>query len=42
MHPALENLCGPGKSLKAEPPDDNEIETDLISATEAVFKAIQR
>ena len=25
MHPALENLCGPGKSLKAEPPDDNEI-----------------
>ena len=25
MHPALENLCGPGKALKAEPPDANEI-----------------
>lgn len=25
MHPALENLCGPGKQLKAEAPDDNEI-----------------
>lgn len=25
MHPALENLCGPGKPLKAEPPDANEI-----------------
>ncbi len=25
MHPALENLCGPGKSLKAEAPDANEI-----------------
>ena len=21
MHPALDNLCGPGKSLKAEAPD---------------------
>jgi hypothetical protein len=25
MHPALENLCGPGKSLKAETSDANEI-----------------
>jgi hypothetical protein len=25
MHPALENLCGPGKPLKAEAPDTNEI-----------------
>jgi hypothetical protein len=25
MHPALENLCGPGKPLKAEAPDANEI-----------------
>ena len=25
MHPALENLCGPGKQLKAEAPDDAEI-----------------
>ncbi len=25
MHPALENLCGPGKTLKAEEPDANEI-----------------
>lgn len=25
MHPALENLCGPGKPLKAEAPDDKEI-----------------
>jgi hypothetical protein len=25
MHPALENLCGPGKPLKPELPDDNEI-----------------
>jgi hypothetical protein len=25
MHPVLESLCGPGKSLKAEPPNDNEI-----------------
>jgi hypothetical protein len=25
MHPALENLCGPGKQLKAEAPDGNEI-----------------
>jgi hypothetical protein len=24
MHPALENLCGPGKPLKAEVPDANE------------------
>lgn len=24
MTQALENLCGPGKSLKAEPPDANE------------------
>lgn len=25
MHPVLENLCGPGKPLKAEAPDANEI-----------------
>jgi hypothetical protein len=25
MHPALENLCGPGKPLKAEAPDANEL-----------------
>jgi hypothetical protein len=25
MHPALENLCGPGKPLKPEAPDDAEI-----------------
>jgi hypothetical protein len=25
MHPALDNLCGPGKSLKSEPPDTNEL-----------------
>jgi hypothetical protein len=25
MHPALENLSGPGKSLKAEPPDAQEL-----------------
>ena len=25
MHPTLENLCGPGKPLKAEPPDTKEI-----------------
>ena len=25
MHPALENLCGPGKPHKAEAPDANEI-----------------
>jgi hypothetical protein len=25
MHPALDNLCGPGKPLKAEAPDDKEI-----------------
>ena len=24
MHPALENLCGPGKPLKAEAPDAHE------------------
>lgn len=25
MHPALENLCGPGKPLKAEAPDAHEV-----------------
>ena len=25
MHPALENLCGPGKQLKAEAPDEKEM-----------------
>jgi hypothetical protein len=29
MHPSLENLCGPGKSLKAEAPDANEIAGQL-------------
>lgn len=24
MHPALENLCGPGRPLKAEAPDAHE------------------
>ena len=62
MHPALENLCGPGKPLKAEAPDANELAgllrnpgeyeglrdvderlvKDLISATEAVSRAIQK
>ena len=32
MHPALENLCGPGKPLKAEAP----------KVTDAVSNAIQR
>ena len=39
MHPALENLCGPGKALKAEPPDANEIagllRTGLARLTDA-------
>jgi hypothetical protein len=52
MHSALENLSGPGKPLKPEAPDDNEIDglldvderlvTDLIASTEAVCRAIQR
>ncbi len=25
MHPALENLCGPGRPLKPEAPDANEV-----------------
>jgi hypothetical protein len=25
MHPVLENLCGPGRPIKAEAPDDKEI-----------------
>lgn len=25
MHPALENLCGPGKPLKDEAPDEKEM-----------------
>jgi hypothetical protein len=25
MHPALDNLCGPGKALKPEAPDTNEL-----------------
>jgi hypothetical protein len=33
MHPALENLCGPGKPLKAEPPDANEIAGLLRTGT---------
>jgi len=33
MHPALENLCGPGKSLKAEPPDAHEIAGLLRTGT---------
>ena len=39
MHPALENLCGPGKPLKAEPPDAIEISgllrTGLARLTDA-------
>ena len=39
MHPALENLCGPGRALKAEPPDANEIagllRTGLARLTDA-------
>ncbi|GEM_PF-6884980 len=58
MHPALDNLSGPGKSLKAEAPDTNELAglirtglarlqdarlvTDLITATDALAKAIQK
>jgi len=52
MHPALDNLCGPGKSLKPEAPDANELAgllrtgverlvNDLIEATSAVAKAVQ-
>ena len=32
MSSALENLCGPGKPLKAEPPDEAEIAGLLRSA----------
>lgn len=33
MHSALENLCGPGKPLKAEPADANEIAGLLRTGT---------
>jgi hypothetical protein len=33
MHPALENLCGPGKPLKAEAPDGKEIAGLLRTGT---------
>lgn len=33
MHPALENLSGPGKPLKPEAPDDNEIAGLLRTGT---------
>lgn len=35
MHPALENLCGPGKPLKSEAPDANEIAGLLRTALHA-------
>lgn len=44
MHPALENLCGPGKPLKAEAPDANEIaglrRTGLARLTDARHTAL--
>lgn len=39
MHPALENLCGPGKSLKAEAPDDKEIAGLLRTGTARLHDA---
>ena len=39
MHPALENLCGPGKQLKAEPPDDKEIAGLLRTGTARLHDA---
>jgi hypothetical protein len=39
MHPALENLCGPGKPLKAEAPDDNEIAGLLRTGTARLHDA---
>ena len=39
MQPALENLCGPGKPLKAEAPDANEIAGLLRTGQELLVKA---
>jgi hypothetical protein len=39
MHPALENLCGPGKPLKAEAPDANEIAGLLRTGTARLHDA---
>ncbi len=39
MHPALENLCGPGKPLKAEAPDDKEIAGLLRTGTARLHDA---
>jgi hypothetical protein len=39
MHPALENLCGPGKPLKAEVPDANEITGLLRTGTARLHDA---
>ena len=39
MHPALENLCGPGKPLKAEAPDTNEIAGLLRTGTARLHEA---
>ena len=39
MHPALENLCGPGKPLKSEAPDDNEFAGLLRTGTARLHDA---
>jgi hypothetical protein len=39
MHPALENLCGPGKPLKSEAPDANEIAGLLRTGTARLHDA---
>lgn len=39
MHPALENLCGPGKPLKAEATDANEIAGLLRTGTARLHDA---
>ena len=39
MHPALENLSGPGKQLKAEAPDDNELAGLLRTGTSRLHDA---
>lgn len=39
MHPALDNLCGPGKSLKPEAPDANELAGLLRTGTARLHDA---
>jgi hypothetical protein len=39
MHPALDNLCGPGKSLKPAPPDANELAGLLRTGTARLHDA---